>query len=413
MAERLIISLDEAHETVRWLVIDAQGNRVGSVQSSTLLEAARQADGRRVTVLVPGFDTVILSARVPSRNAQKIAQALPFALEDQLAEDIEELHFAVGPRSADGEQAVAVVRHADMQRWRARIGEAGISADAMLPDFMALPALDDRWSAALEADGIRVRIAPAAGFVLDPGSAGAGLERWLDSLERERRPAGIRLETTPAMREQANALAHALHSRDLEVEITESDQPLLGRCGAALVAGETFDLLQGPYRPRSGLESEWRRWRPAAILAAVWLVLFGVQQGLDIYQMHRHEARLQQEISSLFHRAVPDVSHMEDARVQTEQRLRALRASSGGSGTFLDTLNAAGTALAGSSGMQIKALDYRDGTLQISLMAKDMQALENYKQKLSNTAGFDVQINSANAAGDGVEGQLTVREGGR
>lgn len=413
MTERLIISLDDEQETVHWLVIDAQGNRIGSIQTSTLNEVTRQADGRRVTVIVPGFDTVILSARVPSRNAQKIAQALPFALEDQLAEDIDSLHFALGPRTADGAQTVAVVRHADVQRWLARIKQADITANAMIPDFMALQSVPKRWTAALKTDGLRVRTSPDGGFVLDPGSAEAGLARWLDSEEEDSRPAVLHLEAVPDMAAAAAILANIVADRGLEIELSESEQPLLGHCGAALIEGEVFDLLQGPYRPSSGLDNEWRRWRPAAILAAAWVILFGVQQGLDIYRLHQREIALQKQITTLFHQALPDVRNIEDARVQVEQRLRMLRSSSGSGGAFLDTLTAAGIAMDTSGGMRIKALDYREGTLQLSVIAKDMQALDSYKQKLSNTAGYNVQINSANAADDGVEGQLTVRGGGK
>jgi len=51
--------------------------------------------GRRVVAFVPGVDVRLAMAQVPARQEKRILQAVPYALEDQLAEDVDTLHFAI------------------------------------------------------------------------------------------------------------------------------------------------------------------------------------------------------------------------------------------------------------------------------------------------------------------------------
>ncbi|HET7922784.1 MAG TPA: type II secretion system protein GspL, partial [Gammaproteobacteria bacterium] len=139
MAETLFLHLPAADQAVGWLPVDTLGNRIGRVQQGGLTDAAAAARGRRLRVLVPGVHISLLRTSVPTRNPQKLLQAVPFALEDLLAEDIESLHFAIGPRDADG-CSVAVLQRARLEQWLQQLADAGLKADELIPDMLALPA---------------------------------------------------------------------------------------------------------------------------------------------------------------------------------------------------------------------------------------------------------------------------------
>jgi len=53
------------------------------------------ARGRRVLLIIPNEDVVLTSVKIPSKNKKQLLQAIPFALEENLAEDIEDLHFSI------------------------------------------------------------------------------------------------------------------------------------------------------------------------------------------------------------------------------------------------------------------------------------------------------------------------------
>src|SRR5688572_13130693 len=109
MAQWLLIRLARDPERdPTWLVADEVGRVAMPMRTGPLREAAPLAAGRRVCALVPGTDVLVTEADVPVKSGAKLHQVVPYALEEQLAEDIEALHFAVGKRQAGGRVPVAV-----------------------------------------------------------------------------------------------------------------------------------------------------------------------------------------------------------------------------------------------------------------------------------------------------------------
>ena len=103
MPEFLVVRLHSAAaETIgaaaEWIVMDGSGARRSNVQSGPLDLAVATAAGRKVIVLVPGTDALLAEPVLPVKSGAKLAQVVPFALEEHLAVDVDDLHFAVGKR---------------------------------------------------------------------------------------------------------------------------------------------------------------------------------------------------------------------------------------------------------------------------------------------------------------------------
>src|SRR3984885_1275477 len=100
MADWLIIRLPRAPaEQASWIVVDARGGAVEAPAGGPLELAQPAAAGRHVCVLVPGTDVLLMEPELPAKAGTKLAQMVPYALEEQLAEDIDDLHFAIGRRT--------------------------------------------------------------------------------------------------------------------------------------------------------------------------------------------------------------------------------------------------------------------------------------------------------------------------
>ena len=109
MADTLLIRLAPRLQGLRdWLLVDADGQIKTPVQVGVPAGAVISG-ARRIVVLVPGEEVALHEARVPGHNRQRVLRVVPYALEEELASDVEDLHFALG-RSLGGERyPVAVV----------------------------------------------------------------------------------------------------------------------------------------------------------------------------------------------------------------------------------------------------------------------------------------------------------------
>ncbi|HET7307983.1 MAG TPA: type II secretion system protein GspL [Gammaproteobacteria bacterium] len=409
MAERLIIRLHD-EGPVEWLVLDDHHNRIGAIQTGTLDMLTQQAAGRRVIVFVPGIHVTLLHAHLPSQNAQKIAQALPYALEERLAEDIDELHFAAGPAESGGRRGVAVVRRAKMDTWLARLADAGLRADLLLPDTLLLPTVAGEWHVAAEADAVLVRSGALAGFESDKMMAETVVALKLEHMAETERPDTIAIHAADPDNPEIAALATACAAAGIDVPGID---PLpggtaLALAGAGLSATTGFTLLQGDYRPRRDWEQRWRRWRLAAVLAAAWLIIAAAWQGVGYYRMDQQEAQLNKAIATQFRRALPGTHRMVNPRAQLESHLRALRAAAGNGphNGLLAMLGALGEGIGNQS--RLTTLSWHDNVLELQVTTPNVQTLGELRNKLAKKTGLNVQIESANAQGNSVDGRLRM-----
>ena len=84
-----------------WLVIDSSGARRGNVSWGSLSDAAEHSQTRKTIVLVPGTDVLLAEPTLPLKGGAKLAQVVPFALEEQLAADVEDILAREGFEAAD------------------------------------------------------------------------------------------------------------------------------------------------------------------------------------------------------------------------------------------------------------------------------------------------------------------------
>ncbi len=386
-----LLRLAEADAPVRWRLR-------GETGEGQLSEAALRAGETRARVLVPGAE--VLSARVnlPGKQRSRLLRALPYAMEEQLAAEVDSQHFALG-EAADAEDhwPVAVVASSRMEEWHTRLGEASLEASALLPDYLALPLNEGRWSLLLEADGALLRSGATQGWRLPLADLPALLALALREAE------GVALDLYRAPGVDAPPL------NDIEVTDHGEVEPL-ELFARGLAAAPAINLLQGKYSRSERLGKLWRPWRAAAAMAAIWLLLQG---GLAIHELSRLESeqqRLQAEIEQLFTQAMPG------RRLVIGQERRLMEAvldelRGGGGAGFARLLAVAGPLLQRQQGLELRALRYKQGAMELDLKLNDLPSLDKLKAALG-AAGLQVETISATSSGSRVESRIAIRGGG-
>ena len=89
----------------------------GAVRRGSLSELAAQVTGARFLLIAPGEAITLHRVPLPSRKRSTWARAVPYALEDQVVEDIETLHFALGSTPESDHLPVAVVNRDALRGW--------------------------------------------------------------------------------------------------------------------------------------------------------------------------------------------------------------------------------------------------------------------------------------------------------
>jgi general secretion pathway protein L len=408
MAEWLILQLPrDADGACVWMLAGSQGQTLSAPESATLAQLGAQASGRRTGVIVPNGDVLLTDVELPLKSAVRAQQVVAYALEEQLAADIETLHFALGERNAgSGRTAVAVVTRALMSRWLQELNAAGIEAVALCAESSLLPENPGHTVLMLDADSLLVRRAGQPPLAVPADDIGAALEAVIEiGLATEH----LIFYISPQDWQRRSREIEALRDRcaSLKVQLLNSGSlPLLA---PQLVAGGFINLLSGEFAPKSALGSGWQRWRLAAILA---VALLGVHVGglaLELIQQQRSERALDAAIGTLVHSALPGESAQGPVRSRIEKRLLAAQGDAAGSG-FMSALAALAQALGSANGTSLQALSFRDGGMELKLKAHDAASLESVDETLRHN-GWQAELTAGSASAAGYEGRIQMHGG--
>jgi general secretion pathway protein L len=413
MAETLVLRLNPAEPgTGAWLVVDEQGRRVGVPGAGPLATAAAVARGRRQVVLVPAVEVLLTRVSLPVRGASRILRALPFALEEQIAEDIEALHFAAGRSAADGTVAAAAVDRVQLEGWLAMLAEAGLEPQAIYSEAEGVPATPNHLNWLLEGDRCFARSGDGLPVLLEITSVEEVLRYGPGFPGEADQPRHLSVYVTPEARSRHGEALEALRPEVASLELRLLPDGVLPHLAAGILSGHPINLLQGAYAPRTQLDRLWKPWRTAAALLAVFAVLLVGQEVLRLVQLKQEEARLDEAIAATFQQAMPG-ARMEEPRFQVERQLAELRGTgSAANEGFLTALETLGTALGEAQGIRLEAISYRTGVLDLRVQAPSVDSLEQIRQAVARDGRFSATIQQANQRADGVEGRLQLTGGG-
>lgn len=402
MRPRLLIQMNSDPDLpLAWLALDGDGRPEGGTESGSPADASLAAAGREVIGLAPGADVLLISAQVPSLSRQRLARAVPYALEDQLAADVESLHFAIAPRTADGQVPVAVVAHERMVTWLDQFKSAGLQVEHIYPDVLALPHRADVWAVAVAEDRFLLRTGEYSGASGDLTVAEVMLRAALADVG-EARPELVLV--VPIGETQAE-----FGDLPIPVEYAAGIPSTLHLFAEHLLPRPRLDLMSGPYAPNIETRRTWRRWRVAA---ALLLACAAADTGRAYLKERQAETRFQalnQEIKGIYRRTFPGEHRVPDPRLQMESRLATLRRrAAGGGDAFLSRLAQIGPALTQDPTVRLTSLDYQGGDLELEFEANNLQSIDRLKHRLSTLSGLSVTVQSAKAEGNRVQARLKV-----
>ena len=403
MLEHLVIRLPTNPGSVSWVVLDSAGRRLSPVAHGSLEEAARDAENRRVLVLVSGLDAICSQASLPVRNAARLRQMLPYSLEDTVAEDVERLHFAAGPGDASGATPVTVVTRRQMDSWLGDFDKAGLSPEQVYCESDGVPAVPGCMTLVVEGECTYGRAPGQAPFALQGLALGEILQVALDGEGESSEPPHLMLFADTDGYARCESDVAWLREQGVSLDVQLLREGLLPRLGATLIDRPGCNLLQGAYGQKQDWQSWFRPWRFAAALLLGVLVLAVAGEGARYLALNRDD----QNVSTMLETACRLNAQSTDlATCEATIRRRVASSVDGAGAGFLVALEE--MAQAWNEDTRLEALSFRTGVIDLRIVAGSVSALDEFARDMSRSGTFQASIQSANPTEDGILGRLQV-----
>ncbi|WP_245907227.1 type II secretion system protein GspL [Photobacterium sanctipauli] len=427
MSEFLTIRLNSrADQPVQWLVWSPQQKEViasGQLASIAQLDdIADYAAQRAVYVLVPTSDVLLTEVAIPAGSSRQLATVLPFLLEEELAQDVDDLHVHLLQKSGEVAQ-VAVVEHRKVEFWLSALLDSGFEVKKMLPDSLCLPLFDNGYSAAeLEGQWL-IRQGESQGVCAE--------SQWLDAwLSAQKAP--LRFSAEAAEEEEASEESEA-ESEDTD-QADKSEQPLVihhytpapaGVSGvwqaeapelvmqllAQGAATSKANLLSGVYKQQPVWRKYLKPWRKAAIAAGLVLSVLIAEHLISVQAMEKQALVYKAESERIFREVLPQFNRIPSQsylKRQMNSELARLGGTSSNNG-ILPWLAELQPALAKVPQLSVQNLKYDQNRneLRFQAVASDFQHFEQLRTLLLED--FEIDQGQLNREGEQVTGAVVLR----
>ena len=334
-------------------------------------------------VLVPASDCAFHRVTLPAGARRNAQQALAFLLEEQLATEIEESHFALIHRDKS-DCAVAVVGREKMRAWQAWCEGLGLNVLALTPDALALPQNPTGWSAVRCGEQWLFRCETCSGMAVETAWLGELLVHWPD--------------LAPI----------ACYSPPPDIAAPWQPRPVqdLLALAASNPQARKICLRQGNFAAKRRPPTP-RRWRTAIVATLALLLLWSGNRLHDHLALARQADAAVQASRDFYRQWFKAEKNLVNPRLQMQQHLRRLESVSARP-ALISRLGALQQIIAETPGIRLRTLSYDAGrnALQLEISAVSSQALAQFSQRAR--AGFRVQTGEMKPRADGIEGRLTL-----
>ena len=354
-------------------------------------ESVAGSDSVMMDLWVPSERVTLHLIDIPTAPRRKWPELIPWMLEDRLLQGVDEMHFVISETTAEGQLQVFAVSHQDLKEWQRVAQNAGVSAQSMLPDYLALPWEPERISVGWRDGVCLVRYGVAQGFAASPDIAWAMIDNLLSQQDV---PARLsisipQIEWVPEhLREQAD-----INNAGIEWQFADLAKQL--------------NLLTGPFKPSTNRELNWL---PAAGLTVLLLILamayaYVASSKID-KQIINLENQLVQGYSRLFDGRRPQALKVREEAEQRVEQLFKQRQSL--SAKPMAALIALGPVMT-NCGCQLKMLSAEDGALVMHIdnagkLKERTLIIPGYQIAMTQRAGTDENAIELRLSGRGGQG---------
>ena len=409
MSQSLVIRFNEvithAKSEVEWFLFD-QNKRllhkdktpVADIEASI---AEQEKTNLHVSIIVSNDSALLARVDIPSQNAHQIKQALPYVVEELIAQEIEHVHMAL-PYERDTETQlidVAIVNHSYLINCLDLLYHNNISPDTLVIDTLCVP-YDGGISIMIDGDHALLRTSKYQGLRCQLQD----LPRLLDkNSDPDNSQQNVKVLLSGESSLDDLNLNHDVETVHYKEDVAETLAATL------LQDPHTINLLQGGYKQGQNTDSGWQTWKFLGVACAVSLILFAIVHLASGLYFNTKSEDLHKKSISYYKQLFPAERRVVNPKRQLENHLRR---SAGSNRQFLELLQQVSDEFKHFSqdgALIINQMRYSDDSadLQLEIRGDSIEKLDQLKQQLL-MVGLNASIESARAQDGYVLSNVTI-----
>lgn len=405
-----------------WLQLENDSSVVVVGDSERLAEAALSASS--CTLIYPSENVSFRQVEFDSGERKIIGQTVPYALEDDLIDDVENLHFSFGVPQ-ENKVPVAIAVKTDIDNLLLPFQHEKIDLKHVIPELFFLPRENNGWSMFVDADTWTVRSSQYQGFSINVKTANLALQLLLDeseSLPEKFTVFGAGKNTNDVASQLPELLRGIVRwsdddywvmiengtaGKNVTTDVTTDSDELATNSQLKAESFTPINFLQGNYAISLPWLKWWKSWQLTAVLLLVAVISSLVSGYIRVSVLEQRNLDLRKDIELAYRSVVPKGAIM-DAETQLRRKVNAARGQTGEG--FVSLFNKIGIVLAQTKELSLQSLNYnaRQSEVRVTVIADNFVDVERARSKLEK-AGLSAQLTGSSSEGNKTRARLKIK----
>lgn len=434
MSQTLIIKLPstpcDPDTAVEWMLVDSDNQPFdeGCTAISELYDGLSSGEDFQVCVVIPAEYVLSLRVQVPTSQLRQIRQALPYIVEELVADDIENIHTAIPAsfRAALPDIDTLVVEHSLLIKWLDLLCSHQLKPSAILVDALCLPREPDSWSIYVEGERVLLRTANNRCLALQPDDFEMVITAMLRKEQQLRSDSSVQVAvpqlqvmasqqfkgSADAVKNIAGQLKKRYPDYPIKATLFKQDPLQLLSFDWQEQQASGINLLQGGYATSQAATVTGGQWNLVAAVAVLGISVFLLLAVVSGWIFNQRADQLERRSMAMYRELFPEQRRVVNPRRQMQNQLKQRGGQNNHS--FLALLAETAQSIQGepqSADVSLRQIRFNSdqGNLRFEVNSKSLDQLDRFKNLLAGT-GLQVDINSASEQDGSVLGRIVVSQ---
>jgi general secretion pathway protein L len=395
MLRLLIQFVDDELADFRWATLDettASDALDWQLADADELSAVATQNPHPVIIIIPQQCVYLTEVELPEKAGRQVLSAIEYQVEDQLAQDIETQHFALGDTS-ENPVSIAVVSRSIMERCMTLARSHDLRLTQIIPELFLCPWLGEGVALTEGYDGCLLRYGKYRGLKCNAQALPAMLELVKRDVEFDTITFyGADTEATPTI-EKYTLLSQSL-----------------GSTRPGLVDGPLIDLQQRDYQLSSAWQGLAKTWKWVALFIAALLVVGTYNKAVALNELEDELVGIKQQQYDLLKPYLPaNTSPDANFKKLLIERMKLLQSNQREQG-FLKLLLDFSRARSSFPNVKITRIGYQGDLLSFEISSSQLNDIEALLETVIKQ-GVNAKLESLNIKPDRSSGRLVLRGG--
>ena len=385
-----------------YVVANEKGEIKDLIKHGNLNDISDQEKNNTVIIMLPGEEILSKSLILPIKSNAKLKQAIPFAMEDDIASDINDCHFAFEKSEIDESIIVNVIDRKLFKNYLNQLKEINISPSFVVSENSCVYKTEDTINLIIEDAKAHGRCGFKEPYTLDIMDL-TNIIKALESNNNNHIQISLS-KNNDSLIKQISGLTDTYKSVDTKILSKGAFQEFIKN----YFVQDHINLLQGDFKPKIKFEKVFKPWKKSAVLAIFLLLSLSINNVLTTNKLINYEADLSAYFLNEYKYFFNNARNVDDP-IRIVDSIKNGAQLNMNNSIFLNGLNIISESVAKENNVQLSSINFTDNRFNLRVLTSTLTSLDSLITSINTNGSLNAIIQTTNQSDNKVESRIEIQ----